>query len=342
MRFHALLVSCLFMVSSASADEIRGSFFQSGNWTGAAYTYDDGTFSHCAMSSPYVSGDTLYLSITEDASIVVGFESPRLYLTDGAEYSVRLSVDRRYTNLTRAVAFGTGTAFITLTDFERALDAIRFGNLLTIEGNGFLGEYALSGTAVGLNHAFDCAVNYLHYTGPNAQPTTPQVAADDSERIDRTYLFQAATLSIAELGLTDFQYFSEAEMDEAGAYEGSVYWFSESAAMMGGVFIELADGMTLRQSDASDTELLAAQCDGDFATSARDLDGYTVPAREIRLLCLDDDQPHEVRLTKLLVGDLILYSELRFFDPDREVANARDPHLDSEAVAQRLASFALQ
>jgi hypothetical protein len=342
MRYLAAIIACLVVVPVASAEEIRGSAFESGNWGGSAYTQENGTFSHCALSTSYVSGDVLYFSVTENAALIVGMESPRLSMTSGAEYPVSVRVDRRYSTQAIAAAINENTALVTLFDFDRAMEAFRFGNLLTVEGNGFFGEYILSGTAVALGRAYDCALQYLDYRTPTSVPQAPPVPAAQNNSVDRTYLFQAATLAISELGLSDFEYLTEAEMTAAGVSQASVFWFSESADMMGGVFIELANGTPLRQSDSSDTEILAASCDGDFASSARDLDGYTVPVREIRLLCFEEDQPHEVLLTKLLVGEMILYSELRFFDTEREVANRSNPQTQSDAVIQRLASFVIQ
>lgn len=337
----ATIIAALpFLSSQAAADLIPGSTFQRGNWYGDAYTFDDGTFSHCAISADYQSGDAIILTVTSDASIGVGVISPRLGLQPGGQYAVSVRIDQRY--FTQAIAEARDPQYFVffLTDFAQALDAIRFGNVMFVQGNGFIGEYALTSTAVALDAARQCALTYLNYRSP---VTTPQPQPEAvSSGVDRTYLFQAATEMITALGLSDPRYFTEAEMREAGASVDDVYWFSAAANLMGGVYIIPSEGQSLRQLDGFDTQHLASMCDGDFATSARDLEGFSAPAREIRLICTEAEQPHEVFLTKLQLGDMVLYSELRFFDGGSSGPAARPRAADSETVAARLASFAVE
>jgi hypothetical protein len=338
-----LLPLILGFATPSFADIIPGSGFESRAWSGAAYAYDNGAFSHCAMSADYESGDTLVLSVNEDASIGIGVVSPRLQIEPSAQYAVSVFVDRRYSSQVVARAVDTQHFVLFLTDFTRALDAIRFGNVMAIQGNGFLGEYNLTGTAVALDLARQCAVAYLDYRGPSNDTDPPAVTSDRvTPEFDRTYLFQAATEVISTLGLVDFRYFTEEEMRETGTSPNTVYWHSESAGIMGGVFLEAREGQSLRQSDPSDTQYLASFCDGDFATSARDLNSFSVPAREVRLICTEDERPHEVFLTKIQIGDLVLYSELRYFEGNNATAQSRSRGTDNEAVATRLASFVLE
>lgn len=328
---------CAQLTNAAFADAIPGSGFQSGNWSGAAYSLEDGSFSHCVISTEYQSDDTLFFSVTNEATVVVGVASYRLGMQPGAEYAVSVTIDRRYNSQRIATAIDEQYFILELPDFGRAMDAIRFGNTLFVQGDGFRGEYRLTGTAVALERARLCALTYINYGSPSN--SAPEVA-DTS--IDRTYLFQAATQMIAALGLSDFRYFTEAEMREAGVSVNDVFWYSEMAGLMGGVYITPREGRSLRELDASDTQFLAGFCDGDFASSARDLDGFTVPAREVRLLCAAEDEPHEVFLTKIQAGDFVLYSELRYFDGAALSDTPRTRSADSEIVAARLASFVVE
>lgn len=337
----AIITATLPLLPSQTvAEPIPGSAFQRGNWSGGAYTFDNGTFSHCAISAEYQSDDSLILTVSSDASIGVGVVSSRLEMQPSSQYAVSDRIDQRYFSQSIAEALDEQYFILFLTDFSQALDAIRFGNVMFVQGNGFFGEYALTGTAVALETARQCALAYLDYRAPGTAPQLPPEAV--SSGFDRTYLFQAATEMITALGLPDPRYFTEAEMQQAGASTNDVYWFSEAANLMAGVYIAPSEGQSLRQLDGVDTQHLASMCDGDFATSARDLNGYSAPAREIRLLCTEAEQPHEVFLTKIQLGDVVLYSELRFFDGGGSEPAARPRSADSEAVAARLASFAVE
>jgi hypothetical protein len=340
MLLATIVATSPFLSGQAVADLIPGSSFQRGNWYGDAYTYDDGTFSHCAISADYQSGDSIILTVTSEANIGVGVVSPRLGMRPGGEYAISVRIDQRYFSQAIAEARDEQYFVFFLTDFAQALDAIRFGNTMFVQGNGFLGEYALTSTSVALEAARQCALHYLDYRAPGTAPQSqPEAVASG---FDRTYLFQAATEMITALGLSDPRYFTEAEMREAGASMDDVYWISEAANLMGGVYIAPSEGQSLRQLDGVDTQHLASMCDGDFATSARDLDGYSAPAREIRLICTETEQPHEVFLTKIQLGDMVLYSELRFFDGGGSESSGRPRTADSEAVTARLASFAVE
>jgi hypothetical protein len=250
--FAIVIVSIPLLPSDASAELIPGSSFQRGNWDGGAYTYDDGTFSHCAIFADYQSGDTLFLTVSGDASIGIGIDSSRLGMQPGNEYAVSVRIDQRY--FSQAIAEARDEQFFVffLTDFSQALDAIRFGSGMFVQGNGFFGEYALTGTAVALETARQCAVAYLDYRAPGISPQSPSQPEAVSSGFDRTYLFQAATEMITALELRDPRYFTEAEMREAGVSTEDVYWFSEEANLMGGVYIAPSQGQSLSPAYSPD------------------------------------------------------------------------------------------
>lgn len=61
---------------------------------------------------------------------------------------------------------------------------------------------------------------------------------------------------------------------------------------------------------------------------------------EVRIVCAEEGNSHEVFLTKMQVGSATLYSELRFFGEAGATSRAQSRVQDNETVAARLASFA--
>ena len=92
----AALLLLSFGAQPASSEEIPGSQFGYGNWSGAGYTYNDtGTFSHCVVSAAYASGDTLFLSVTDGATVVIGISNPSFRFKPGFTFPGMVEIDRR-------------------------------------------------------------------------------------------------------------------------------------------------------------------------------------------------------------------------------------------------------
>ena len=88
--FGAALMSCTL----ARAELVNGTQFQSGAWKGAAYTSDsDGRFSHCAMSTDYQSGISMFFAISANYTWRLGWSSKSWNLNVGQTYGVVLNVD---------------------------------------------------------------------------------------------------------------------------------------------------------------------------------------------------------------------------------------------------------
>ena len=328
----ALFLSILFGFTPAVAEQIRGSSFGFGNWNGAAYTSDaTGEFSHCVISADYVSGDTLFFSVNSDASVSVAVSSPNLNLLEGQQFPVALYIDRRAPFYGTATAISAEAAVLHITEFERALRDLRKGYVLRVESPAGAGVYNLTGTYRALEATTACAVRYLDYADAGTQP-----AQEDT--FDRTVLFQIATEMIAEMGITEFRYFNEAETRDLFV-ANAVLWSSETSGVLGGVTIVPADGITsLRDGDGGDIAFLTKDCDGEVATTARNISMEALEARELRSLCVTDDSQVESLLTKTLVGDHVLYTFLAFGGDAAGYAEEARPKL-SEGVALRAASY---
>lgn len=333
-----LLASLVLAAAPAYAEYIPGSDIRVGNWAGAGYTYDEtGRFSHCVVSASYLSGDTLYLSVNEDASVTVGVESPGLTMTVGQEIPVALYIDRRAPFYGRAYAVDTSFATLVLNDFEAALTALQKGQTLVVESAIGSSTYDLTGTYRALNATLDCAVRHLDYVSAPAAAAQPEVGASASP-VDKTLLFQVATGMIADLGMNDFVYLSEAET-KALFQSDAVAWSSPSMGVLGGVVAMAADGLQqLKETDAQDFAFLAEGCEGEVATTARNVSMTDYQSRELRAMCVDGDESTESLLNKTLVGETVLYTLLVFSQASTVNEPQKRQEL-SEQAAIRAASF---
>lgn len=334
-----LFAALAFTASPASAEYIAGSEIGFGNWHGAAYTFDEtGRFSHCAVSAPYLSGDTLYLSVNQNATVTVGIESPGLNMTPGQEIPVTLYIDRRAPFYGRAYAVNPTFATLILADFEAALTALQKGRLLVVESAVGRGTYDLTGTYRALNATLDCAVQHMNYASSPAAPAQAPTTEVSSAPVDKTVLFQVATGMIADLGMTDFQYLSEAETK--ALFPGdAVAWNSPSMGMLGGVVAISSNGLTdLKETDGADISFLAKDCSGDVATTSRNVSLADYQSRELRSMCVEGSQSTETFLNKTLVGGTVLYT-LLVFNQAAAVNEPQQRQALSEKAAIRAASF---
>lgn len=336
MRSLASFALSLGLTTAAMADEIPGTQIAYGNWSGAAYTFDDGAFSHCVVSAIYNHGNTLLFSVNGDATVNVGVVSPTEIFTPEQEFPVALYVDRRAPFYGNAVALDTTFAVLNIADLDRALDSFRRGQTLVVQSQFGEVPFDLTGTSRALAMAFECAVQNLNYRASAPAVTTNQV--------DPAVLMQVATGNITALGVTDFSFLSAAEMSEmfpnADPTIQKVFWHSPALGLLSGVMVVRRDGATdLKVGDANDLALLAGMCGGDFVTGVRQLPAVQVDMREIRAACTAGENSSEHYLTKFFVGESIVYSWLWFEGGQSPAEGAPERKKMSESAALQTASY---
>lgn len=335
MRLPSLLVALSLTISTAHSAEIPGSALQVGNWDGAAFTADEtGYFSHCAISADYVSGDRLHFSVNREASISVAVYSPALVgLPIGQSFPVSLFVDRRPPFFGTATILLDGFAGLKIADFHRAIETFKRGYVLTVQGAGREGQYNFAGTFRALEATRECAIRYFNYAAAPSVPTPQQV--------DKTVIFQLATTVLTGLGIQDFRFLSQAELDEMG-HSNSVAWVAPEHGLLGwSLLVPREPGQDdLRTTDAGDTAYLARGCAGDYASSARAIEldaGRT--ARELRVICSEKNDEVEHFVSKFFTGDFIVYNALTFVSGRGDKPRERSPSQWSEDATLRAASY---
>lgn len=320
----------------ASADEIPGTRIYYGNWSGAAYTFDDGSFSHCVVSAAYNHGNTLFFSVNIDATVSVGVASPNEIFTPNQEFPVALYVDRRAPFYGNATAVDPTFAILTIADLDRALDSFRRGQTLVVQSQFGEVPFDLTGTSRALAMVFECAVQNQHYRAP-----APAVS---NNQLDPAVLMQVAAGNITALGVTDFEFLSGAEVLElfpkADPSIQRVFWRSPSLGLLSGVMVsprgEVSD---LKVGDANDLALLASLCGGDFVTGVRQLPEVKVDMREIRAACTAGESSSEHYLTKFFIGESIVYSWLWFEGGQAPSEGVPERKKMSESAALQTASY---
>lgn len=334
------LVGSLFAIFyslSAFAGNIAGSEFKFGNWTGGAYTDSEGIFANCTVSAAYKGGDRLYFSVNRDSTITVAIQNPGFRLVEGETFPVTLKVDRRAPFRGQALALGTDFAVLTIENFDRALTAFRKGYVLRVDSGNREGVYGLDGTFRALELAGKCALTYFdHRQAPD--PAAPRQAV--ATGIDKSVLYQIATGMIAEIGVRDFQFWSD-EQTRNFTRDEAVFWNAPSVNLVGGVYVRPAGNIKeLQETDAADLQQMATACQGDILTGARKVESDDYPTREVRGICTVGKVSHENIVSKMLVDDIIVYTLLLFTDVQEPTAAVeQDRRQMSEDVISRAASF---
>ncbi|MCR9137099.1 MAG: hypothetical protein NXI27_13950 [Alphaproteobacteria bacterium] len=335
-----LLIGSLFAFFyslSAFAGNIAGSEFKFGNWTGGAYTDSAGTFANCTVSAAYKGGDRLYFSVNRDSTITVAIQNPGFRLIKGETFPVTLKVDRRAPFRGQAYALDTDFAILTIENFDRALSAFRKGYVLRVDSGNREGVYGLEGTFRALELAGKCALTYFdHSQAPD--PAAPRHAA--ATGIDKSLLYQIATGMIAEIGVRDFQFWSE-EQTRNFTRDEAVFWNAPSVNLVGGVYVRPAGNIKeLRETDAADLQQMATACKGDILTGARKVESAEHPTREVRGICTVGKVTHENIVSKVLLDGIIVYTLLLFTDEQKPTEKVeQDRRQMSEDVVSRAASF---
>ncbi|MCX7289228.1 MAG: hypothetical protein NTW20_17245 [Rhodobacterales bacterium] len=95
MRSLALAVGLVAAttLSPALAEEIPGTQFESGYWTGAANTDDAGAFSHCSVSVSYTGGEVLWLGLYANDTLAVLLSHPDVRFRPGDTFDSWLMLE---------------------------------------------------------------------------------------------------------------------------------------------------------------------------------------------------------------------------------------------------------
>jgi hypothetical protein len=166
-----LFVAATLLATPLFADEIPGTTYTTGFWTGAAQTDDRGGFSHCTLSIGYTNGETLWLGLYRNDSLSVLLTSPNVRFTPGETFDAWMMTEIGLPTKGVAEAWDEGFAGMTLTGIQPSIDFLVQGRYLRILGIGIDDSYDIQGIAEGLALAKACVDTQMR----GAAPPPPKV-----------------------------------------------------------------------------------------------------------------------------------------------------------------------
>lgn len=165
------------IAGSAGATPIPGTAQQVGSWIVQAEDNGSGKFAYCDATRD--GGGTLVtIGLAASGSWQIGFINAGWQFAVGQDVTVTLFIDRvPYPLVLRTLS---PTTFSTPLPDTTLVDALRQGDMLTLQLGGVYTTFSLDGSAAAINAAAVCQQGYLASAAPapaTPPPATPQAAA---------------------------------------------------------------------------------------------------------------------------------------------------------------------
>ena len=151
----ALAFAFLGFIGAARADTIAGSNRTVAGWYIGAYD-SQGKFTHCAMSTPYKSGITMYFSISRDYSWRVGWSHEAWRFAKGQSVDLAVYVDGVGPYSLKATAINETMALAELPSNGTVFDLMRKGLQMKVYAEGRTYGFNLDGTYAALTEILNC------------------------------------------------------------------------------------------------------------------------------------------------------------------------------------------
>jgi len=156
---HIVLAACLAATTAltpAFAEEIPGSQFEAGNWTGAAYTDDRGAFSYCSVSVGYTNDETLWLGFYPNDTLSILLSHPDVRFQTGEQFDMQMMMETGLPWSGVGEAWDEYFAGITWEGIQPTVDFLVSGQYLRMLGIGIDGGYDVQGIPDALALAQTC------------------------------------------------------------------------------------------------------------------------------------------------------------------------------------------
>jgi hypothetical protein len=152
----ALFLSALVPLSTALAEEIPGSQYEAGNWSGAAHTDDRGGFSHCAVSVGFVNGQTVWIGVYPNDTLSILFSQPEVRFQPGQKFELWVMMETGLPNIGNGEAWDESFAGITYDGIQATVDFLNSGRYLRMLGMGIDDGFDIDGITPALALAQEC------------------------------------------------------------------------------------------------------------------------------------------------------------------------------------------
>jgi len=155
MRF-ATFAAALLAANAAIAQEIPGSQFTSGFWSGAAQNGPNGAFLLCHVSTGYTGGETVWLSLYNDDIVTVLVAKPGVRFTPGQPFQVQLMTEVGLPTNGAGEAVDQDYAGMSLTGIDSSIEWLSQGSYLRMLGVGIDQSFDIRGIGGALSLARAC------------------------------------------------------------------------------------------------------------------------------------------------------------------------------------------
>lgn len=337
LKFTLSAICFVLAPTFATSEIIPGSSFQSGPWSGVALTNEiTGELGSCEIRAFYQHNQTqLGFYLNKDYTMTIGVYDELARFPEGSQASVSLRVDRRQPFYGVATFYSRNMAFVTLSDMDAALDAMRRGLTLTIEGMYSTLQYGLNGTYRALDAAYACANKYYNYRVSVEATTSGEVWMPSREQERKMY--QLSSALAADFGVSGIVY----RDDE----NPMLVWDAPDASMWVGTVVGRLDAeqSDLRAEFGSDMATLSSWCSGELATVQREFEIDGLVNNETEAMCVSPDNSGNftAHIVRQIAGEDV-YEIVLFFDDsiDNSFSSLTNPEEPvGKAAALIAASF---
>lgn len=225
--FAKLLVGLIALALSSIASAEKMWEIESGQyWDGAAYSRDEGSFSHCLIGATYDDTDLIFMR-AKNGGFYYGLINPNWKLPKDEVYKVQVRIDQTSYGRVEGVAIASSLIRINGDHSPKIFEHLKTGSALRFIANRKTFSFNLKGSNAALaelDSCYDKAINGGENPFASASGQTERVAydknlfksAEDKETMD--------TL-VSMTGLTNYEYVNPAGTDfsdyEYGWIEGS-------------------------------------------------------------------------------------------------------------------------
>ncbi len=178
---HIVLAACLAATTAltpamAMAEEIPGSQFEVGNWTGAAYTDEQGAFAYCSVSVGYTNDETLWLGFYPNDTLSILLSHPDVRFQTGEQFDMQMMMETGLPWSGVGEAWDEFFAGITWEGIQPTVDFLASGQYLRMLGIGIDGGYDVQGIPEALALAQTCLAQNTGGGGGKILGSTPGTA----------------------------------------------------------------------------------------------------------------------------------------------------------------------
>lgn len=264
---------------AAAVDE---TFYAGEYWDGYA-TYRQGSrdLSFCAIHADYPNGISVHIALSATFELLLLLGNPSWRLTPDSEFPLRLSVDDRWSAETAGIATDSIGVIVRLGGDWDAYDALRRGEVLTVEARRQTFPFLLKGSAIALTEAARCVMDHGQATA-GSDPFSLDGGAgggasdpfSDAGGGGRHIGAKGGTVpprnSVASLlavaGLDDVRMLGEAELEADFPYADEA-WITGD--VYGNLFAYANEGQSAKDTADYQLEWLSEGCHGRFASGMK-------------------------------------------------------------------------